>query len=507
MKLTKKTEKALLTGAAFLFVLLVCIAIALLVSPEEEAEIPAAPSPRPTAVVTEAPVYSLNIAGKPAAPGTDTFFLHMTSVSEDDKAKISTLTGLRTLSLTDCGLTEIGFIAPLKDLTTLYLSSNSIRDLSPLTGMTSLRTLYLDGNPLDNLRPLYDLPSLQTLSLQSVPLSSATLESLQLALPQCKIFDDAVSGAARPLMLGGMGFTAEDTELYLSSRGISDISILSQCPGLRVLDLSGNPLDGVGVLKQLSALHTLNLASTGLTDSELRIVMGIRSLRWLNITGNEDLSGEVIDETISALPGCQVIHDPQSYRIKLGTQTLRSNIDTLSMPNASLGSIGPLRKCTGLLTVDLSGNYISDLTPLSGNTGMTSLFLKGNRVTSCDGLYTLTLLQTLDLSSNRLTDVSALSGCMYLSWLDVSNNQLTYLAPLYGCINLRYLDLRGNPADWDTVEALRAALPGCEILTDAQPPVIEIPVYTEAPVFYEDPVPVPPDYEQSPETAGDTPFF
>ena len=505
MKLEKKTEKALLVGAVLLFVLLLCIAAALLISPESEDPQPSA-APVPTETAEPAIENGITIGGKLTARDTDTFYLHKVILSDEDMSTIAALGNLQTLSLTDCTLTNIDFLSNLTNLTTLYLSNNYIADLTPLSCMQNLRTLYLDGNPLTDLTPLHSLSSLQTLSLQSVPLTNAQLDALRAVLPVCKIFDDAVAGSARPLNLGGMSFTAEDTELYLSSRGISDISILSQCPKLQVLDLSGNPLEGVGVLKQLSSLRTLNLAYTNLSDSELRIVMGIRSLRWLNISGNDDLSGETVDELIAALGSCEIIHDEPRYRIRLGTETFRSDITELRMPASRLGSIGPLRKCTKLKTVDLSNNYLSDLTPLSGSVEMTSLLLEGNRIQSCEGLYFLTMLETLDLSGNQLGDISALSGCMYLSWLDLSNNALIYLTPLYSCINLRYLDLRGNPLSWEDVEALRMALPLCEIISDAEPPATPEPAPEPAPepteipvedpfLFPDEPVPTPPPEE------------
>ena len=490
MKLDKKTEKALLMGAALLFVLLLCIALALLLSPEEEEEVQPTAAPVPTATATPAVENGVTIGGKLTDRNTDTFYLHKTVLSDEDLSSIASLSNLRTLSLTDCTLTNVEFLAPLTNLTTLYLSNNYVADLTPLASMTSLRTLYLDGNPVSDLQVLYSLTSLQTLSLQSVPLDRRTLESLQTALPGCKIFDDDASGSARPLTLGGLSFTAEDTELYLSSRGISDISILSQCGKLQILDLSGNPLEGVGVLKQLPTLRTLNLASTGLKDSDARVIMGIRSLRWLNVSGNSELSGEVIDELKSTLTNCEIIHDEPRYRIKLGTQTIPSDITELSMPSARLGSIGPLRKCSKIRGADFSHNFISDLTPLAANTEMVTLQLKDNRLVSCEGLNAMTMLESLDLSDNQISDVSALSGCMYLATLDLSNNNLSFLVPLYSCINLRHLDIRGNPLTWEAVEALREANPLCEIRTDVQPPVQEIPV--EDPIVIPESVPTPP---------------
>lgn len=483
MKLEKKTEKALLMGAALLFTLLILIAVALMLSPGEEESAPSTPAP--TAAPTVLPQDGYTIGGKLTAKDADTFYLHKTVLSDSDRALLSSLSSLRTLSLTGCVLTDVSFLTPLSGLTTLYLSDNTITDLTPLSSLSSLRTLYLDNNPVSELTPLYALSSLETLSLQGISLQVSELSALQAALPGCKIFDDAISGSARPLMLGGLSFTVESRELYLSSRGISDISILSECSGVQILDLSGNPLEGIGVLKQLTALHTLNLASTGLTDSDLRIVMGMRSLRWLNVTGNDQLSGEALDELDAALSGCQIIHDEPSYKIKLGSETLRSDIDTLSMPSARLVSISPLRKCTQLQSADLSHNYLSDLTPLSACTELISMNLEDNRITTCEGLFPLVMLQTLDLSDNRITDVSALGGCLNLTTLDLSNNNLGYVSPLYTCINLRHLDLRGNPLTWEAVEALRAALPLCEILTDAVPTVPDFPVL--------DPVIVQPD--------------
>lgn len=495
MKLSKKTEKALLVGAVLSFILLAGIGAALFLSPGEKEPSPA-PSPTPTATPTPlisptptADGGSILIAGKYTSPHTDTFFLHKSTLSDSDKASISALTNLTTLSLTQCQLTDISFLAPLSNLTTLYLSDNQIADVSPLASLGKLRTLYLDNNPLSELKPLYALNSLQTLSLQNLPLPLSTLESLQTALPQCKIFDDDAAAAQRPLSLGGVSFSPDDTELYLSTRGISDISILSRCTNLRSLDLSGNPLAGVGVLKQLNTLQTLNLASTDLIDSELRVVMGLRSLRWLNITDNANLSGEVIDELFVALPACEVIHDEPIYRIKLGNETLRSDIESLTMPSAHLGSIGPLRKCSKLKNVDLSHNFISDLSPLVLNAQMSSLLLEDNRILSCEGLNAMEQLETLDISDNSLMDIRALAYCRNLQWLDVSNNLLSSVDALSSCYSLRYLDLRGNPLSWEAVETLRFALSQCEILSDVQEPLPDASI--EDVVIPEDPIPLP----------------
>ena len=73
-------------------------------------------------------------------------------------------------------------------------------------------------------------------------------------------------------------------------------------------------------------------------------------------------------------------------------------------------------------------------------------------------------LRELDLSFNQLSDVSALAELKALEVLDLSGNHIELLQPLNQLTGLKKLYLTGNPLSEGQLEALRAALPDCEIV-------------------------------------------
>lgn len=476
MKYRPKTERILFAAAAVVFALLVVVLVSMLFSRhdkktgEEEAPIV---SSSPIPVESAAP-QGLQIGGKTVDEQSDTFNLSGVTLGAEDKTKLASLKNLRTLSLINCGLTDVSFLADLSGLTTLYLSSNSISDVSPLCRLPGLRTLYLDNNPISNPQQLSELQNLTTLSLKGITVADYVVEDLRAAMPGCSIFDDSAVDAARPLSLGGLDFTADVTMLDLSGRGISDISKLSYCENLEKLYLSGNPLDGVGVLRELGTLKVLELVGCGLTDTDLSVILGLRSLTWLDLTGNAELTAEGLEELKEALPNCKVIHDEVFYKLTLGDQSFYSDLTDLGLAGVGITDLKPLEKCERLVNVNLSRNAIMDAAPLRNNVHLKSLNLEDNFIADVNAFGVFTELETLDLSGNSISDITALANCSALKWLDLSSNQLTYISHLALCSKLEWLDLRNNPAvTWDMVEYLRLILPTCEILADVTPPTPE----------------------------------
>ena len=107
-------------------------------------------------------------------------------------------------------------------------------------------------------------------------------------------------------------------------------------------------------------------------------------------------------------------------------------------------SLSPLSGLTGLQTLYLHNDQISDLSPLSGLTDLTCLSLSFNQVSDLSSLSGLANLQTLDLWGNQINDLSPLSSLANLQLLDLHSNQISSLAPLSGLTNLKWLDLDYN---------------------------------------------------------------
>lgn len=116
---------------------------------------------------------------------------------------------LKSLTLTDIGLSDIRNLADCKNLELLWLDDNSIVDISPLTSlkklrflslwnnqirdvssledMTTLQYLDLEGNEVIDYSPLYGLSGLEILYVDVDSMTDSELESLVFALPNCNI--------------------------------------------------------------------------------------------------------------------------------------------------------------------------------------------------------------------------------------------------------------------------------------------------------------------------------
>lgn len=499
MKLDGKKQKILYIAAAAAFLLMALLILVLLMDRSErnkEAAAQPTASPTPEIVVTASPtLQGITIAGKTVDPETDSFDLSGKALTTEDREAIASLKKLTTLSLTGCGLTDLGFLSGLGELRTLYLPDNKITDLNPLGGLGELRTLYLDRNPLTDLTPLIDLPNLSTLSLQGIAVADYVLEDLQQSMPSCRFFCDSVVEKARPISLGGAAFTEDVEVLDISERGITDIAKLAYCLQLRDLNLAGNPLQSLSTLTGLPRLTALNLSSTGLTDADLDFLKTLQRLTYLNIEHNDALTPEALTAFDQAMPHCQVIHDTVLYTVEIAGMTLTSDAAELDLSGRGIGSIAGLERFLELRLLRLENNALTDISPLRELKALEELELGNNQIRDLSPLAGHLALRRLVLSRNAVTDIAALNALVWLEDLDLSGNQISDVSTLNTCVRLRRLNLTGNPVSADAIRRLQEALPGCQIITDADlsmPEPTPVPTATPVPRIpeYPDPIPV-----------------
>ena len=131
--------------------------------------------------------------------------------------------------------------------------------------------------------------------------------------------------------------------------------------------------------------------------------------------------------------------------------------------NEPLTDISFLSNFTELESLNLSLNNISDISALSGLTNLTCLYLTENQISDISALSELTNLKVLYLDVNQISDVSALSELKNLNALWIYENQISDISSLSKLINLTDLDLSNNPISESDIEALKSALPNCEI--------------------------------------------
>ena len=454
------------------------------------------------------------IDGKRQALATTTdLVLDDRGLTDGDLEEICRLYALDNLSLMNNALTDVSALARLGGLDILNLSGNRITDLSPLSGLSELRILYLDGNPAEDLSPLYELGNLSLLSLRNMPITKEELTALSEALPACAIYSDVEKGEAADISLGGLTFQSDVTQLDLSGREIRDISALAVCrqlrwlklggnqisdlqalmniPGLELLDLSNNevtdlrPLMGLNRLRSLNVsgnqltdttplgamttltaldlsdnplsdfsglsklvnLQNLKLKNTGLVDMDLQYLEKLVMLSGLSLEENDGLSNDAVSYLKSMIPGCTIIHSDLVYTATIGGKTYPSDQTDLDLSGQNLTDLEGINRLDSLESLNLSQNHLTAIYQLE----------------YCPSRLTL---RQLDLSYNELTEISSLGALPALEMLDLTGNRIASIQVLHRLSGLKVLKVGGNPLTQEQLDAFRAALPDCELITD-----------------------------------------
>lgn len=211
---------------------------------------------------------------------------------------------------------------------------------------------------------------------------------------------------ARSLDLGNCGLTELPEELF-------------KCLWLEELTLSNRywsaTIKGWEVSKNLGAPNKFN---------ELPIkISNLTNLKILRIGGDHRTPWNISD--LSPIAGMT------------GLQSLYLSYNRLT-------EVGFLRELTGLQSLDLSYNKIIDVSILRDRISLKSLIISHNKLTDLSFLRRLTGLEYLDFSYNQLTNLGFLSKLTGLKFLDFSQNQLTDVGHLRGLVGLEFLYLSGN---------------------------------------------------------------
>jgi Leucine-rich repeat (LRR) protein len=153
-------------------------------------------------------------------------------------------------------------------------------------------------------------------------------------------------------------------------------------------------------------------------------------------------------------------------------------------------TLAPFSKLKNLTSLHMgSNNEITDLIHLSNLTDITSLHIEGNnKITVLTALSNLGNLTLLHIGNTTIADLTPLSGLVKLKFLNLKGSRrLKNVAPLAGLTQLQVLDLTscsllsditslmgltnlksinliGTNVPKVQIEALRQALPNCEIL-------------------------------------------
>lgn len=387
-------------------------------------------------------------------------------LSDNKISELDFLSSLKKLSSLDLSNNKISDISPLKKLSsirTLHLDGNEIKDFSPLYGLDSLSMLTIGDMDIkqSQLKKLKEeLPDCIIYSddakedVIEIKLGGKTFDNnvTELDLSGCDVHDISLLSVCTKLKkldlsdnsisdISALVDIPELAELDLSNNRISDISPLMSVSKLTYLNLAGNRIKSVAALQDLTSLTELNLSSnelggiaavgrltnlktlwlddTGLKDTSLEELYGLKNLKKLSIKDNSELSEAAVTTLQKKLSGCTISHSELKREIVLGGKSFACDAETVEANGLGLSDISKVSGFSNVKHLDLSNNSISRLSPLSQ----------------------LKTLETLDLSNNRISDVSALTSLK----------------------NLKQLWLGGNSISADQLQSLKAALPNCYI--------------------------------------------
>jgi Leucine-rich repeat (LRR) protein len=250
------------------------------------------------------------------------------SLSEDELSAIGQLTGLKRLTLSNCGISSIASLSHMNQLQYLDLSQNTIRNLSVIGDMQELEELYLNNNVVTDLTSLSSLTKLRMLdvsynSLKSVdPIRSIT------AL----------------------------TYLNFSHNEVSDVRMLTSLVALIELNASYNALTDVTAISSCTALEVLNISNNTVAD-----ISGLNTLIKIN---NLDFSYNQVKKLPVFDKSCPLVYIDGSYNQIEDLKSLSSlkNLNVVLMDfNEKLASLEPLDSCPRLVKVNAYGTKVSEV--------------------------------------------------------------------------------------------------------------------------------------------------
>jgi len=98
--------------------------------------------------------------------------------------------------------------------------------------------------------------------------------------------------------------------------------------------------------------------------------------------------------------------------------------DEIELSESEIFDLDGIEYCINAVTVDLSGNSITDISPLFGLNAIEELNLSDNKIGYIDALSNLLRLKTVDLSNNRIDDISPLFNLSKLEFCSLSGNKI-----------------------------------------------------------------------------------
>ncbi len=251
-----------------------------------------------------------------------------------DLEYIGKLPALKTLQLSNCGLSTLKGLEYATGLNTLNIGNNTIRDIAPLANMPNLKNLGMSHNALVSLEEISNLTQLEVLDV--------SYNAIVTTAPLAKL--------------------SNLTMLSVSGNGLMQLEGIESLTNLQTFEAADNKLVDISILAGCTQMQRLDVSNNTLLD--ISIVANFAALEELLFAYNE------VSSLPSFAPGCPLTKIDGSNNLLSGLDAL-SGLQALEYVfmdyNSGISSLYPLANCPALKLVNVyrtAVTYVHVLTDL-----------------------------------------------------------------------------------------------------------------------------------------------
>lgn len=316
--------------------------------------------------------------------------------------ELAELKNLYSLNLKNCNLDDkcMEYISKLELLSVLDISNNNIKDLSAIESNKNLYQLNASYNPIEKIG--------KSASVNYVDFSNCNLEKidevvnlenvLDLNLSNNKISDISKISKLNKLKNINISYNKDikgienirlddnDDEYYgrviLSIKGcnLSDISSLKNVAGIKILDISENPIKNFDPLLEIKELVSLNINDIDVGEN-IEVISKLTNLYSLSARNCNlgDISKLSLIKNLTSLD--------VSYNENIKNFDNIKSIYSLIITNCKLGDISNIKNLKELVVLNISNNNIKNLPNVSYFQEGVTISAYGNEIENVSEWY------------------------------------------------------------------------------------------------------------------------
>ena len=375
-----------------------------------------------TAIKKATEITELDLSGSKEILGIEPLYeltkLRSLNISNTGISSLFPIRNLTTLETLNCSNTIIDDVSPLRyssNLTELNISQTNVLDVDVIEGFKKLKVFAADHIQKDSLEIIASCKSLQSLSLES----NKKVNDLQ--------------------FLSGL------TQLkYLNLKGtsIADISTLGELTNIEELNISNTKVEDIASVSLLKGLKTFSFEGTNISTLEPLLDTHISKI-YCDDSGIDKID---VQAFLLKKPNARVVF--QSEKLKKWWNDMDPSWKELVFTSIKIDQEPDrelLHEITRVDSINIKGHKeITNLNPLSEVMLVKKLNIASTSVKDLSPINDQLRLMEIDFSNTGISDISALKGKNQLENVVGSYSKVESIEPLRGLEKLAYIDLDGT---------------------------------------------------------------